>query len=93
MREKCKVNSAVGAGRDGRAQSLLFSYAGGKGQGSGVRGGIDIKEGRSPVDLKPLSRQQVGQAFPGYTPGAAAPFDPGDPAITHHSIDSAAGEN
>jgi len=43
--------------------------------------------------LEPLARQQTGQAFPGDAPGAAAPLDPGDPTVTNHPVDGAAGDN
>jgi hypothetical protein len=43
--------------------------------------------------LELFSGKQAGQAFPGNTPGAAAPFDSVDPAIVHHTVDGAPRKN
>jgi len=61
---------------------------------AGSRARRDVfKSGGGEAGLKPLARQQTGQAFPGDAPGATAPLDSGDAAVTNHSVDGAAGDN
>ena len=92
---KCKVNCAVGliqAGEGGEAPQTRCSSHAEEMAGSRARRGV-IKPGGDGAGLKYFARQQTGQAFPGDAPGAAAPLDPGNPAITNHPVDGSAGDN
>jgi hypothetical protein len=89
---KCKVNCAVGLIQAERRPGPRCSLHSEEMAGSRARWEV-LKSGGSGTGLKSLARQQTGQAFPGDAPGAAAPFDPGDPAVTNHPVDGAAGDH
>jgi hypothetical protein len=87
------VNCAVGLIQAGEAlQTQPFSPFRREMAGSRSRRSV-IKPGGDGAGLKSLARQQTGQALPGDAPGAASPLDPGDPAVTNHPVDGAAGDN